>query len=192
MTALLHPRETLTLGINVIVRPGDPCTDWRLPDFNRFVTPQDWVALTGPCPTCDGGGAGWTHGDSCPADGCVYGVCPDCRDGRRIVPLYTDCPQLDVHFAGDVDGWDECFYGCDDQHRVLVGRGSIEVVPVVADIDEYPDPIACIDIAPHGYCSYWPEGATELGEETPLGILIPSPVPGRDFGIVIDCVELAP
>ena len=46
-----------------------------------IVAPQDWVALTGPCQTCKG-----EHDEDYPC------LAPDCRDGRRIVPLYTECP----------------------------------------------------------------------------------------------------
>ena len=59
MTPLLTADEAarLRVGVNVIVRPGEPArpvTTATAPFDMTPIAPQDWVALTGPCPTCEG------------------------------------------------------------------------------------------------------------------------------------------
>ena len=203
MTALLRPDETLTLGVNVIIRPGDPhplSGHDAIGHPGPFVAPPEWVALTGPCPTCVRS-PGWVMDDEKNArlnDGNFYKKpCPGCRDGHRIVPLYRICPKCNG---------DECFRApelaprCDCDHgRVLVGRGSIEVVPVVTADGVHELPMPCVEVfrvigddPAHDNAIvilWWQEPGQEmLGNRTlPLD---PLPVPGRDWGIVVDVKEL--
>lgn len=175
MTTLLTAQEAsaLRVGVNVIVRPGDQ-EGWT----ETWYPPQDWVALTGPCPTCDGTGK-FGVASVRPT---TYGPCPDCRDGRRIVPLYTECPER-LH-------WDHFWCEtCNGTKQRLVGRGSIEVVPVVT---EHNGKNRIMLYADGRKPTLFLVDATNVAESTFMELdLDPLPVPGRDWGIVIDCVEVA-
>ena len=134
MTALLFPDEAARL------RVGEQLVIVRQADFSivaGYVAPQDWVALTGPCPTCDG------HAQHVRWWG--QEPCHDCRDGRRIEPLYTGC-RSDRFKPGM--RWCPA---CNDEHgnptgRVLVGRGSIEVAPE-PDSRNWRIVIDCVEVA---------------------------------------------
>lgn len=182
MTALLFPDEAARL------RVGERLVIVRQADFSivaGYVAPQDWVALTGPCRTCDGSHMIAPKPEPHPQ---VQGFCPDCRDGRRIEPLYTGC-RSDRFKPGM--RWCPA---CNDEHgnptgRVLVGRGSIKVVPVVTESDNrYLDP-PFIEVTDQGLCLLF-ANANDVRDVRQI-TLDPLPVPGRDFGIVIDCVEVA-
>ena len=211
MTALLTNVEAgnLHVGVNVIVRPGDRCecarisplgvheqgrcvASWPEREGEVRYPPQDWVALTGPCPTCGGRGGEWEKDG--PHD--RWETCPDCiesltlLDGhavrtRRIVPLYTEC-QMEWSPGFYCDGWiidkdgDRCGR-CDrcTDGRVMVGRGSIEVVPVVKR-----------QTGNRYLLTGDPQWLILPGHDAYELALDPLPVPGRDFGIVIDCVEI--
>lgn len=140
MTALLTADEATRLRPGeqlVIVRPGDLFAGGAATG-DVFVAPQAWMALTGPCPTCGGSARMPGRAD---ADGSTVGVCPnpDCRDGRRIEPLYTECPACNGdgeraavdqdEDTGEAASYPVICYKCGGTGRVLVGRGSIEVVP---------------------------------------------------------------
>lgn len=210
MTTLLAADEAarLHVGVNSIVRAGDrayeflkyamPGYSWRsqvppdkagsaiMHEDGRIktvcsVAPQDWVALTGPCPRCRGNGRLWRLDNDGTAE-----PCPDCRDGRRIEPLYTVCPNRHA-FRG---GWADC-QRCDEHGRMLVGLGSIEVVPVVAGLGGVDDPFPRIGVVHDDgvhdglylmRAFVYPSPRFDLPD--------PLPVPGRDFVIVIDCVEV--
>lgn len=218
VTALLTADEAacLTLGVNVIVRAGDH-PDWCSGNRNWSececwgtdpVAPQDWVALTGPCPTTcqqpSERGDGTLCGDDYEVslvdvvryegDGestffhlplcyghrlalgehvIAYEPCPDCRDGRRIELLFADMPNRIADGTG----------------IRAVGRGSIEVVPVTTEFlgDQ---PKAYLDS--HGL---WLLNVGRLppahGPIIRRNTLDPLPIPGRDWGVIIYCVELA-
>lgn len=165
MTALLFPDEAARLRVGeqlVIVRPGDPC-QWqnacaagdpevRCICVEPFVAPQDWVSLTGPCPTCGGSSttcgcdAKWSTNPNHNRHCLLKRKC-DCRDGRWIVPLCTECasPYCDGK-GGDKDqpGW-RCPNFC-NKARVLVGRGNIEVDPE-PDGRNWRIVIDCVEVA---------------------------------------------
>jgi len=195
MTPLLQPGEASRLRPGeplVIVRPGDFTDESCICSVTALcphrIAPQAWVALTGPCPTCEGTGKMPGRAD---ADGSTIGVCPnpDCRDGHRIVPLYTECEheyaRLIVGSEVDEDqDWicDAC--GADDGNpdgQVLVGRGWIEVVPVVTVDQDTP----CLVVR-----GEWVYFITDEGEVDGPRRFDPLPVPGQDFGIVTHCTEV--
>ena len=204
MTGLLTADEAarLTLGVNVIVRPGEPCLLQHPLECNGrhadLFPPSAWVALTGPCPTCGGKAVhlksvalgshryasecglcetdGHMHMWDCPnhprnidsgtrndaeppsgglramgvakstdgrpavvspwrvpcppnhclglpgCDGvqCVAEPCPDCRGGRRIVPLYTLCTMCGGNATSACGGRHPYRDG-----RVLMGRAAV-------------------------------------------------------------------
>lgn len=134
------------------------------------VAPQAWVALTGPCP-------------------------PGCIDAG-IVPLYTECPAcagVGRHFTQTVND-DHATRQCEKcrgEFIVLVGRASIAVVPVVTygewEIAASPTPGITIDDYGHAIYMFRGEGDGAFG--FPL-TLDPLPVSGRDWGILIDCIEV--
>lgn len=201
MTALLLPDEAARLRVGeqlVIVRPGDEpwgtcdwgycqtvSTAWRrsdhpdargwLPVCDKhadessvgFVAPQDWVALTGPHrKLVQTGGNSWTA----------------MEDGRRIEPLYTECPECQG----------EGGLLCCDTGLLLSATASIEVVPVVGATTYGPAEHDGEDriIVQNGV---W---LATRRSHPPLDLrhlnVDPLPIPGRDFGIIIDCVEVAP
>lgn len=135
-----------------------------------FVAPKAWVALTGPCP-------------------------PGCIDAG-IVPLYTECPAcagVGRHFTQTVND-DHATRQCEKcrgEFIVLVGRASIAVVPVVTygewEIAASPTPGITIDDYGHAIYMFRGEGDGAFG--FPL-TLDPLPVSGRDWGILIDCIEV--
>ena len=130
-----------------------------------------------PCPPGQCLGLPGCDGVQCTAD-----PCPDCRDGRRIEPLYAECPEPFRRHIPPCPA-------CNNEGRVLVGRGSIEVVPVVDRADtqfhRFLRSHICIDTRLRESLY------ADSDSETALA-LDPLPVPGRDFGVVIDCVEVAP
>lgn len=150
-------------------------------DLPHWVAPRRWADLDKPCDTCEGVRRVYDR----EPDG---EPCPDCRDGRQVWELRTVCPRCIGYgrISPDFGACAQCARpsATHGDGSVLVARVTVQVVPVVADIDDNPDPIACIEVAPNRECTYWPEGASEPGEEAPLGALDPMPVPGRDFGVV--------
>lgn len=79
---------------------------------------------------------------------------------------------------------------CCDGGGWLSATGSIKVVPVVADGYEGKAPFLLVD--PDQNCVYYAPHEYRIrgGWEEVTLHFDPLPVPGRDWGIVIDCVEV--
>jgi hypothetical protein len=109
------------------------------------VVAPDVVAATQPCTTCDGTGTVTMpgHADLCRGDDtcqrtCPVPVperCPRCIDGKPRVALYTKCDHTNCRRTTQEE-W-ACIYWQDDG-RVLVGEGTIQLAPVV-DFDGCKD-----------------------------------------------------
>ena len=65
---------------------------------DHYTLPDDVQQMLNPCPTCDG--TGRLHDPDASHDR-FDRSCPDCRDGRPLVELVTDCPRC----SGGVGFW---------------------------------------------------------------------------------------
>lgn len=168
-----------------------------------------WVALkawgelagisTAECSKCEG--KGWLWGDAF-GPGAEHLDCPECDAtgevaGRRIVPLYTDerckrCNGFGIIQTGSSLSADDPAHhrctACDGIGRRRVGQGSIEVVPVLDNygLVHHERPVIGVSRGNTGWVWLW---MPNQGDPILLD-LDPLPVPGRDWGIVIDCVEV--
>jgi hypothetical protein len=198
-------RDLILTGARHLVVPGDRVRDLALdayltpdsapiPGF-KIVAPQRWVGATGPCryrmenAECRGG---VLYGMD---RGYPLGKCPDCVDGRKRVALVVTCPddgtvalltERERHQPRRPFIQATKCSTCSGTGRVVFAHATVEVLPVIAhrsdgDLDpDDPPPNVCTD----GYVHRDFEGAERL-------TLNPLPVPGRDWVVVLDNVELA-
>lgn len=163
-------------GATQLVVPGDVSVStarplWpgsNLPGVDT-VAPARWVDATGPCPNPDCF-RGLIDLDE-DSDGDLHGdPCPDCIDGRKRVALTVECENCGGgHFLSD----DEMCMNCQDG-SVVFAHATVEVLS-----EPFPFPLIAA-----GESLFVANGGPENG--------LTEFVPGRDFVVLLDHVELTP
>jgi hypothetical protein len=184
-----------------------------IPGF-KIVAPQRWVEATGPCETCEGDGVieQW-------ADEYHFAEpdCSDCIDGRKRVALVVTCPDdgtvalltererhqprrpfIQATKCSTCSGTGRVVFAhataCSGTGSVVFAHATVEVLPVVGDGYIVPgeDYVEAVD---GGEVMLWrllnpsdPEAHTSTFLFDAPGI---QPVPGRDWVVALDNVELA-
>jgi hypothetical protein len=187
-----------------------------IPGF-KIVAPQRWVGATGPCryrmenAECRGG---VLYGMD---RGYPLGKCPDCVDGRKRVALVVTCPDdgtvalltererhqprrpfIQATKCSTCSGTGRVVFAhataCSGTGSVVFAHATVEVLPVVGDGYIVPgeDYVEAVD---GGEVMLWrllnpsdPEAHTSTFLFDAPGI---QPVPGRDWVVALDNVELA-
>jgi hypothetical protein len=199
-------RDLILTGARHLVVPGDRVRDLALdayltpdsapiPGF-KIVAPQRWVGATGPCryrmenAECRGG---VLYGMD---RGYPLGKCPDCVDGRKRVALVVTCPddgtvalltERERHQPRRPFIQATKCSTCSGTGRVVFAHATVEVLPVCWHDDPFPgDP--CIVVYRDRCDQYVVLYRNDTIEQIWLD---PLPVPGRDWVVLLDNVELA-
>ena len=182
MTAITLPANTVwpTPTLGIAIARGDangPLPPWP---GEKLIAPAAWVRYVKSCRMCDDRKRNGL--DALPSSS-------TCRDGRQAWTVrchniecgdyrLSNCPS-----CGRIDHGPRRQWSATIEVVPVVGFGEWEItarpVPAVT-VDDYGQAVLMTDCGD-------PEGAHGV----PLA-LDPLPVPGRDFGVVIDCVEVAP
>lgn len=168
LVVLGEPKNTLPEGVYGVTDPAG------------WVAPKRWVDATGPCPTCDGFGYFLLRDDPAEDQLCPN---PDCADGRRRVALAVPCPACDGKGARYERGAERWCSNC-DHGSVVFAHATVEVLPVTEkDIHGVP---------PEAYVYVLTDGRAFLcrGDDEQALALDSPPVPGRDFVVLLDNVEM--
>jgi hypothetical protein len=155
----------LWLGVKYIDVTYKYDDDGSMETFNGAQMPQDVRAMLAPCDTCDGDieqamrFRDWGSVE-------MIQSCPDCRDGRPLVELVTDCYCLPIRDAGR-SAWPygDCLIPqpCDEGTVTLGTVVAHEVLPIVDPLTLAKNAYPPIIILRDG-------GRTWVREETPEGV----------------------